>query len=165
MKKITIMAALLGSVYFANAQVGIGTSAPSTSAQLDIVAENKGILIPRVELTDVNTFAPITGTQEESLLVYNTRDRNDVTSGYYYWADNQWNRVINQADLDDVSGYKEGDVIYKEEVSGDWVFQYYDEHGNWQAIDFSDLVAANETKTFFRKVEEPTTENAQYLYF
>ena len=75
MKKITIMAALLGSVYFANAQVGIGTSAPSTSAQLDIVAENKGILIPRVELTDVNTFAPITGTQEESLLVYNTIDR------------------------------------------------------------------------------------------
>src|SRR5690554_5737130 len=165
MKKITIIAALLGSVYFANAQVGIGTSEPANASQLEISATNKGVLIPRVELTDVNTFAPITGTQEESLLVYNTRDRNDVTSGYYYWADNQWNRVINQADLDDVSGYKEGDVIYKEEVSGDWVFQYYDENGNWQAIDFSDLVAANETKTFFRKVEEPTTENAQYLYF
>lgn len=164
MKKITIMAALLGSVYFANAQVGIGISTPATSAQLDIVAENKGILIPRVELTDVNTFAPITGTQEESLLVYNTIDRNDVTSGYYYWADNQWNRVINQADLDDVSGYKEGDVIYKE-VSGDWVFQYYDENGDWQTIDFSDLVAANETKTFFKKVNETGTDNAQYLYF
>lgn len=164
MKKITVMAALLGSVYFANAQVGIGTSTPSTSTQLDIVAENKGILIPRVELTDVNTFAPITGTQEESLLVYNTIDRNDVTPGYYYWADNQWNRVINQADLDDVSGYKEGDVIYKE-VSGDWVFQYYDENGDWQTIDFSDLVAANETKTFFKKVNETGTDNAQYLYF
>ena len=164
MKKITIIAALLGSVYFANAQVGIGTSTPATSAQLDIVAENKGILIPRVELTDVNTFDPITGTQEESLLVYNTIDRNDVTSGYYYWANNKWNRVINQSDLDDITGPKTGDVIYTTDEAGDMVFQYYD-GTEWQTIDFSDLVAANETKTFFRKVEDSTTENAQYLYF
>ena len=41
MKKITIMAALLGSAYFANAQVGIGTPAPANSSQLDIVANNK----------------------------------------------------------------------------------------------------------------------------
>src|SRR5690554_3471603 len=164
MKKITIIAALLGSVYFANAQVGIGTSEPANASQLEISATNKGVLIPRVELIEISSFSPIIGSEAESLLVYNTMARNDVEAGYYYWANNQWNRVINQSDLDDVSGYKEGDVIYTE-VSGDWVFQYYDENGDWQTIDFSDLVAANETKTFFRKLEDSTTENAQYLYF
>lgn len=164
MKKITIIAALLGSVYFANAQVGIGTSEPANASQLEISATNKGVLIPRVELIEISSFSPITGSEAESLLVYNTMARNDVEAGYYYWADSQWNRVINQADLDGVSGYKEGDVIYKE-VSGDWVFQYYDENGDWQTIDFSDLVAANETKTFFKKVNETGTDNAQYLYF
>src|SRR5690554_6521055 len=164
MKKITIIAALLGSVYFANAQVGIGTSEPANASQLEISATNKGVLIPRVELIEISSFSPITGSEAESLLVYNTMARNDVEAGYYYWANNQWNRVINQSDLDDVSGYKEGDVIYTE-VSGDWVFQYYDENDDWQTIDFSDLVAANETKTFFKKVNETGTDNAQYLYF
>ena len=32
------------------AQVGIGTTNPNTSAQLDIVSTDKGILIPRVAL-------------------------------------------------------------------------------------------------------------------
>jgi len=163
MKKITIMAALLGSVYFANAQVGIGTSTPAETSQLEIAATDKGVLIPRVELTEITSFSPITGSPAESLLVYNTIGRNDVEAGYYYWANNEWNRVINASDLDDIMGPKIGDVIYTDEA-GDMVFQYYD-GTEWQTIDFSDLVAANETKTFFRKVEEPTTENAQYLYF
>lgn len=45
MKKITLMAALLGSAYFSNAQVGIGTPTPNASAMLDITATNKGVLI------------------------------------------------------------------------------------------------------------------------
>lgn len=163
MKKITIIAALLGSVYFSSAQVGIGTSTPANSSQLEIAANDKGILIPRVELTNTTTFAPIVGDQAESLLVYNTIDRNNVTAGYYYWADNQWNRVINQADLDDAAGYKEGDVIYTD-VNGGMIFQYYDENGTWQNIDFSDLVTANETKTFFREVDA-ANGNKSYLYF
>src|SRR5690606_23707914 len=50
------------------------------------------------------------------------------------------------------------------EENGDFVFQYFD-GTDWQTIDFGDLVKANETKTFFRKVEDTDTGNAQYLYF
>lgn len=163
MRKITVMVALLGSVYFANAQVGIGTSSPAEASQLEIAASDKGVLIPRVELVELSSFLPITGNQAESLLVYNTISRNDVEVGYYYWSNAQWNRVINQSDLEDIVGPSEGDVIYVEE-GGEFVFQYFD-GTDWQTIDFSELVAANETKTFFRKVEDATTGNAQYLYF
>jgi len=105
MKKITLVAALLGSAYFANAQVGIGTPSPATSSMLDVVSSTKGVLIPRVSLTDKGTFAPMTGTSVNSLLVYNTNttthadaDRN-VTPGFYYWSDTKWERIISHTDL------------------------------------------------------------------
>ncbi|MGL5273960.1 hypothetical protein [Myroides sp.] len=110
MKKITLIAALLGSVYFANAQVGIGTPDPATSAELDIVAKagDKGIIIPRVALTAENVFAPIKGAQVESLLIYNkneVKDANQVVvlpKGFYYWDGAKWNRIISKTELDTV---------------------------------------------------------------
>src|SRR5690606_41886296 len=107
MKKITIMAALLGSVYFANAQVGIDTPTPANSSQLDIVADNKGVLIPRVALTSTAIFAPISGTEVESLLVYNTATAGDITPGFYYWCNNKCESIVNQTQSDDatVSSY------------------------------------------------------------
>ena len=42
------------------AQVGIGTTKPEAAAILDITASDKGVLVPRVNLTDVtNTTAPV----------------------------------------------------------------------------------------------------------
>src|SRR5690606_28651707 len=104
MKKITIMAALLGSVYFANAQVGIGTPTPANSSQLGIVGKNKGVLIPRVALTSPAIIGPISGTEVESLLVYNTATAGDITPGFYYWFNNKWERIVNQTQLDDAIG-------------------------------------------------------------
>lgn len=109
MRKITLIAALLGSAYFANAQVGIGTPTPHASAMLDVTATNKGVLIPRIGLEDTTT--PLQAGQEESLLVYNTAAVADVTPGFYYWvADSKttpvvpahWERVINQTQLNEV---------------------------------------------------------------
>lgn len=110
MKKITLLAALLGTTYFANAQVGIGTADPATSAELEIVAKagDKGIIIPRVALTAENVFAPIKGAQVESLLVYNkneVKDANQVVTlpkGFYYWDGIKWNRIISKEELDTV---------------------------------------------------------------
>lgn len=113
MKKITLIAALLGSFYFANAQVGIGTSSPATASYLDVTSSNKGILIPRVSLTDLSNFDPITGSEVESLLVYNTNTvvgATGVSPGFYYWVIERgavaahWERVINQSQLDEVIG-------------------------------------------------------------
>ena len=73
---------------------------PNPSALLDVDAapgNNKGILIPRLTLTQTTSNAPIGAGIATSLLVYNTATVNDVTPGYYYWEGTQWVRMLNQA--------------------------------------------------------------------
>lgn len=89
MKKITLLFALavgLGCSNSIQAQIGIGTTTPATSAALDVTSTNSGVLVPRIGLlnnTDVTTIlAPAT-----SLLVYNT---GFSPNGYYYWNGAQW---------------------------------------------------------------------------
>ncbi|MEZ4874667.1 MAG: hypothetical protein R2793_04285 [Flavobacteriaceae bacterium] len=69
-------------------QVGINTTSPQPGSMLDITSTDKGMLVPRVDIANLNTIAPITGGATESLLVYNT---NTTTGkGYYYWSGTQW---------------------------------------------------------------------------
>jgi BclB C-terminal domain-containing protein len=63
-----------------NAQVSIGSATPHASAQLDIVSDNKGLLIPRVASTGSVAF-PATG-----LLVYQTGG----TPGFYFYNGSIW---------------------------------------------------------------------------
>lgn len=73
--------------FMLTAQVGINTTTPDASSMLDINATDKGLLIPRISIPDLNTAAPI-ATPAESLLVYNT---NTTTGkGFYYWNGTQW---------------------------------------------------------------------------
>lgn len=108
MKKITALLAIFGATFFAHAQVGIGTATPDLSSILDIKASDKGVLIPRVELSTTKDFFK-GGTPSESLLVYNTLTTegvNRVTPGFYYWStqDNgHWERITNQSQLDQAS--------------------------------------------------------------
>ncbi len=72
----------------ATAQVGINTTTPSAGSLLDVSSTDKGMLVPRVDIADLNTIAPITGGSTESLLVYNT---NTTTGkGFYYWNGSIW---------------------------------------------------------------------------
>jgi len=64
--------------------VGIGTLTPDKSSQLDVVANDKGILIPRVSLTSTTDAVTITNGNVNSLLVFNTNTQNDITPGYGY---------------------------------------------------------------------------------
>src|SRR5690606_11307825 len=103
MKKRLLTAALLLVGTATYSQVGIGTLTPNNSAQLDVVAKDKGILIPRVSLTsttDVTTVANAKSNRyENSLLVFNTSTQNDITPGYYYWYVNKWMRIVNDDDV------------------------------------------------------------------
>lgn len=70
------------------AQIGINTTTPSAGAMLDIDANDKGVLIPRVDIADLATIAPVTGGATTGLLVYNT---NGTTGpGFFYWDGSQW---------------------------------------------------------------------------
>jgi len=86
--KYTFIISLLLAITPISAQVGINTTSPSAGSMLDIESTDKGMLAPRVDITNLNTIAPITGGATESLLVYNT---NTTTGkGFYYWSGGQW---------------------------------------------------------------------------
>ncbi len=76
-----------------NAQVAINTTGanPDASAGLDVNFTDKGLLIPRVALTQTSSALPIT-SPDTSLLVYNKANVSDVTPGYYYWNGSAWVR-------------------------------------------------------------------------
>ena len=84
MKKILITLLL---PLFMQAQVGINTTTPDASSMLDISSTNKGLLIPRVSIPNLNAAAPII-SPATSLLVYNTNGTTGV--GFYYWDGLKW---------------------------------------------------------------------------
>ncbi|HUM51103.1 MAG TPA: tail fiber domain-containing protein [Chitinophagales bacterium] len=91
--------------------VGINATgaAPDNSAILDIAANNKGLLLPRVSLLSTTDVATIT-TPTISLLVYNTNAGISGTGangvGYYYWNGTNWVNLIIYGSSNDHDWYK-----------------------------------------------------------
>ncbi|MBK7883285.1 MAG: hypothetical protein IPJ81_05465 [Chitinophagaceae bacterium] len=82
---MAIAGVMLAGINTASAQVGIGTKTPDQSAMLDVFANNKGLLVPRVALVSV-TDAVTIPTPATSLFVYNTNPNitGAVGVGFYY---------------------------------------------------------------------------------
>ncbi|PKP04146.1 MAG: hypothetical protein CVU11_05945 [Bacteroidetes bacterium HGW-Bacteroidetes-6] len=80
--------------------VGIGSTVftPAASSILEIQSTNKGLLIPRVALTQTTVAAPVTAPAT-SLMVFNTATINDVTPGYYYWTGTIWARILDATSI------------------------------------------------------------------
>ncbi len=78
-------------------QAGIGTTTPNPSSILDVTATDKGVLVPRVAIANLNTAAPVTAPIE-SLLVYNTTIATGV--GFHYWDGAKWTPLAGAAGLD-----------------------------------------------------------------
>ncbi len=80
-------------VVLASGQVGIGNSVPNSYSILDVSSDNRGILIPRVNLasnvTDLNSDGDNNiGNQPQGLLIYNTG--TSIAKGYYFWNGSEW---------------------------------------------------------------------------
>ncbi|MEK6450800.1 MULTISPECIES: beta strand repeat-containing protein [unclassified Myroides] len=107
-RKITLLSALLLSGYTFG-QVGIGIERPAASSMLDIAATSdadRGLLIPRINLTDLKSSASFAGGKAaESLLVYNLGTKGTLPAGYYYWMGGQWVRLINSEDVKNLEGF------------------------------------------------------------
>ncbi|MCW3162219.1 hypothetical protein [Chryseobacterium oryctis] len=74
-----------------NGNVGIGTTAPDTSAILDVTSSDKGILGPRISLSSA-TMQLSSNPNATGLLIYNTGPI--LSPGYYFWNGSEW-RVFN----------------------------------------------------------------------
>src|SRR5690554_4893684 len=110
MKKITrniatlMVLTLAGTVAKAQVveqKVGDNPLIINENAVLDVQSSNKGLLLPRLELTATDNFAPLTA-HVEGMTVYNTATAGTgttaVTPGYYYNDGNKWVRVATGAD-------------------------------------------------------------------
>jgi hypothetical protein len=93
MKKNLMITSFLIFGFVTYGQVGIGTTAPNLSTQLEIVSSNKGVLIPQVPLTSASDVTTISNGNVESLLIYNTSTEVDLQPGYYYWNKDKWHRL------------------------------------------------------------------------
>ena len=92
MKTKVLLLLVLLNFSFSIAQVGINTTAPDASSELDITSTDGGILIPRMTQVqrDVIT-APATG-----LLIYQTNN----TPGFYYYNGSAWVNIAGVSDAD-----------------------------------------------------------------
>lgn len=79
--------------------IGIGTTSPATSAQLDVTSTSKGLLIPRMTGSQRNAIAsPVAG-----LIVYQTNFEivSPSSPGFYVYESGGWKRI---ARADEIAG-------------------------------------------------------------
>ena len=122
MKKNFLLLFLLLLLSKGFSQVGIGTVLPDSSAQLDIVSDNKGLLIPRVSLEDTKDQKTITAGNVNSLLVFNTASINDVSPGFYYWYSGKWIRLGDAFNAELITKGKDGVGVISSVNNGDGTF-------------------------------------------
>ncbi|MEO0043078.1 MAG: hypothetical protein RL329_2526 [Bacteroidota bacterium] len=106
MKKSLIAVTLLFFVMAqADAQIKLGNNPTTINADalLEIESTNKGLLLPRVALTNTTAFAPLTA-HVAGMSVYNTATAGDVTPGNYYNDGSKWVRIASAAPAASVTG-------------------------------------------------------------
>ena len=101
----------LGSTHLC-AQVGVNTTNPDGSSILDVVSTEKGMLVPRINLTDV-TITQLDGvnTAATGLLIYNINA--SVTggngAGFYMFNGLIWEKITTTSDtVNDIDFYISG---------------------------------------------------------
>jgi hypothetical protein len=90
-KRKTIIAILCLLVSGTMAQIGVHTDTPDPSSAMDIVASDRGLLIPRVTLTSALSDPSPVSSPATGLLVFNEGANQPV--GFYYWNGAQWTAV------------------------------------------------------------------------
>jgi hypothetical protein len=96
-KKMYLSVLLLFCLFFVNAQNKLGDE-PATinsSSLLELQSTNKGLRLPRIALTDLKTWLPLTGSATSGMVVYS--EKGKLPEGLYYWRTDsaKWGRVID----------------------------------------------------------------------
>ena len=120
MRHFLILSILCITVLRLQAQVGIGTTNPNATSILDITATDKGVLVPRINLTDVSNLTTPINTPATGLLIWNTNA--SVTGGngigFYFFNGSQWMPIM-QIQVDDADFYEEGTTSAPDDINDD----------------------------------------------
>ncbi|MCX6317745.1 MAG: glycosyl hydrolase family 28-related protein [Bacteroidetes bacterium] len=76
--------------------VGIGTSNPSQNSKLEIKSTNKGLLLPRIGLTNTAQPNPLQ-SHEAGILLYNNNSISGLKPGFYGNDGEKWKRLAEEA--------------------------------------------------------------------
>ncbi|MDR0228541.1 MAG: hypothetical protein LBI72_05695 [Flavobacteriaceae bacterium] len=103
MKKIylSLAIALLSTAGFAQTKIGVAGKSNAdvnTNAVLELEAENRGLLLPRVELSKTSLATPL-NAHVQGMTVYNTKEGDktkgeDVVKGFYYNDGTKWQQMV-----------------------------------------------------------------------
>ncbi|MEC4049947.1 phage tail protein [Flavobacterium sp. SUN046] len=108
MKKTAILLISLIWAFASNAQVGIGTTIPSSNSILDLTASNKGFLLPRITTAQRTAMTPDAIT-DKGMQVFDT-----TTNSIWYWDgilwrnENSYSYLVNQPN----TWYVQGTTTY-----------------------------------------------------
>lgn len=97
-RAICIFTVLSSSFVFA--QVGIGTTTPNADSALDISSTDKGVLLPRVPLSSVDSSAPLS-SNVSGMMIYNTTTGSGLMPGIYFNDGGSWQKpaITNIGDI------------------------------------------------------------------
>ena len=158
MKKILLSVICL-CVFSLHAQVGVNTTTPDPSSVLDVSATDKGVLVPRVSLTNItNTIIDGTNTAATGLLIYNTNASVTGGSGigFYFFNGTVWERLTTSTSSDN-DWHGEGTTNAPSSITDDIFTQGYVAIGKATADHTLDIldsstndgsVRINTTRTF-----------------
>ena len=89
---------------------GIGTITPNASSLLDITSTTKGMLVPRMTITQRNAIlTPATG-----LLIYQT----NTTPGFYYYSGTAWVAISSKGATTTLSNLKAPTAVNVDLLAG-----------------------------------------------
>ncbi|MDM1093867.1 hypothetical protein ACPDHQ_09005 [Myroides odoratimimus] len=131
MKKIYLSIAIsfLATAGFAQTKIGVvGKSNPdvNSNAILELEAENKGLLLPRVALTETTKADPLSA-HVSGMTVYNTATVADVVPGFYYNDGSKWQQMVT-TDNKAVKFFYMPTITFDTSVLGDGTKELYEEY-------------------------------------
>jgi hypothetical protein len=151
-KLLYILAFVIGIT--AKAQVGIGTLTPDTSTILDLVSSNKGMLIPRVQLSGTNdtttvSVASSTASPDQGMLVYNLLNAgispdNVLQDTFYIWTGTAWEAIGEVADTrTEINNRNTTQILFAGNPAASTAPYIAPSYSPWTAMNFSTEVEDN----------------------
>jgi hypothetical protein len=89
MKRLIVIYTLLLPVHFACGQVFIGTEPTGNPVLLEVKSNNRGVLIPRMNIPDTLAASPVINPKE-GLFVMNTHSGKE---GLFFWNGQAWEKL------------------------------------------------------------------------